>query len=104
MKIKLLTKYPTNEIQTAVLKQTADNKHEFVDDVKTIEDFDKHVKLLSKVKCMITPVELWMHPITATEPSYGIAFKLIKVLVENQPGRINLSTNLKDTSNFISDD
>ncbi len=41
MKIKLLTKYPTNEIQTAVLKQTADNKREFVDNVKTIEDFEK---------------------------------------------------------------
>jgi len=40
MKIKLLTKYPTNEIQTAVIKQTADNKHEYVDDVKNLEDVE----------------------------------------------------------------
>jgi hypothetical protein len=104
MKIKLLTKYPTNEIQTAVIKQTADNKHEYVDGVSTLEDFEKHVKFLSKVKCMVSPVKLWMHPLTATEPSYGIAFKLVKVLVENQPERISLSTNLKETANFISDD
>jgi len=104
MKLKLLTKYPTNEIQTAVIKQTADNKNEYVDGVSTLEDFEKHVKFLSKVKCMISPVKLWMHPITAIEPSYGIAFKLVKVLVESQPERISLSTNLKDTANFISDD
>ena len=104
MKIKLLTKYPTNEIQTAVIKQTADNKREYVDGVSTLEDFETHVKFLSKVKCMVSPVKLWMHPLTATEPSYGIAFKLVKVLVENQSERISLSTNLKDTANFISDD
>ncbi len=101
MKIKLLTKCPTHEIQTAVLKQTADNKHDFVDNIKTIEDFEKHVKFLSKLKCMITPVKLWMHPITATEPAYGIAFKLVTVLVENQPERASLSTTLKDTADFI---
>ncbi len=74
VKIKLLTKYPTNEIQTAVLKQTADNKHEFLDNVKAIEDFEKRVNILSKVKCMVSPVKLWMHPATNTEPAYGIAF------------------------------
>ena len=101
MKIKLLTKYPTNEIQTAVLKQMKDETTEFVDDIKTLEDFEKHVKFLSKIKCMISPVKLWMHPLTATEPSYGISFKLIKVLVEHQPERVSLATSIKDTANFI---
>ena len=104
MKIKLLTKYPTNEIQTAVIKQTADNKNEYVDGVKTLEDFEKHVTFLSKVKCMISPVKLWMHPATNAEPAYGIAFKLIKVLVEHQPERVSLATTVKDTADFISDD
>ncbi len=53
---------------------------------------------------MISHVKLWMHPITAAEPSYGIAFKLIKVLVENQPERVSLATTVKDTADFISDD
>ena len=71
LKFKRLTKYPTNEIQPAAIKQKADNTNEFVDGVATIDDFEKHVKFLSKVKCTISPVKLWMHPATNAEPSYG---------------------------------
>jgi hypothetical protein len=36
---------------------------------------------------MIAPVKLWIHQNSATEATYGLTFKLIKVLVKIPPTR-----------------
>ena len=51
-------------------------------DTKTIDDFTKYFYLQTNLKCMIAPIKLWIHQNSTTESTYGLTFKLIKVLVK----------------------
>ena len=82
VKIKLLTEYPTNVILTAVIEQTDDQSRHHKTDTSTIDDFSKYFYLQSNLRCMIAPVKLWIHQNNTTEATYGLTFKLIKVLVK----------------------
>ena len=82
MKMKLLTEYPTNVILTAVIEQADEQGRLLKTDTSTIEDFSKYFYLQSNLRCMIAPVKLWIHQSNTTEATYGLTFKLIKVLVK----------------------
>ncbi len=51
-------------------------------DTTTIDEFTKYFHLQTTLRCMTVPVKLWIHQVSATEYSYGLTFKLIKVLVK----------------------
>ena len=85
MKIKLMTKFPSNEITTTILSKTEEGNVVVLEGIKDIDEFAYFVRFKSKVKCMIQPSKLWMTPPTASEPMYGISFKLVKIMVDAQP-------------------
>ena len=82
MKMKLLTEFPSNTILTAVIEQTDDNTRNLKTDTSTVDEFTKYFYLQTVMKCMIAPVKLWVHQNNTTEATYGLTFKLIKVLVK----------------------
>ena len=98
MKMKLLTEYPTNEIRTAVIEQLDDGARFLKTDTKTIDDFTKYFYLQTNLKCMIAPIKLWIHQNSTTEFTYGLTFKLIKVLV-----KMPLNRNIKNTDEAMVD-
>ncbi len=82
MKIKLLTQFPTNEIRTSIIEQTDDGGRFLKTDTQTIDDFIKYFYLQTNLKCMIAPVNLWIHQNNTIVVTYGLTFNLIKVLVK----------------------
>ena len=98
IKLKLLTEFPTHEIRTAVVEQTGDKDRSLNTDTTTIDEFVKYFHLQTNLKCMIAPVKLWIHQISATEANYGLTFKLIKVLV-----KIPLTRALKNQDDCLAD-
>ena len=101
MKIKLSTKYPTNDIQTSVVLQHPGGDREAISDTRFIDDFQYYVRFHAKVKCIIAPSKLWYHPSTVADPMFGITFKLVKVLVEMPPLKMGMDKFLKDETAFI---
>ncbi len=81
LKIKLLTDYPSNAIRTTIVEQTADGRF-LKTDTQTLGEFEKYFHLRTNIKCMIAPVKIWIHPNNTNEATYGLTFKLIKVLVK----------------------
>ncbi len=51
-------------------------------DNTTIEEFAKYFYLQTNLNFMVAPVKLWIHQNNTTEATYGLTFKLIKVLVK----------------------
>ena len=92
IKLKLLTEYPSNTITTVVVEQTDDGGRFVKTDTQTLNDFEKYFHLRGNLTCMIAPVKIWLHPTTSSEASYGLSFKLIKVLV-----KLPLNRSLKQT-------
>ena len=98
MKMKLLTEFPTNEIRTAVVEQTGDKDRSLKTDTTTIDEFTKYFCLQTNLRCMIAPVKLWIHQNSTTEATYGLTFKLIKVLV-----KLPLTRALKNQDDCLAD-
>ena len=98
MKLKLTTEYPTNEIRTSVVEETGDKERTLRTDTTTIDEFTKYFHLQTNLRCMIVPVKLWIHQVSATEYSYGLTFKLIKVLV-----KLPLTRSLKHQDDCLAD-
>ena len=103
IKLKLLTRYPTNEIQTKVIEQK-DGAMIPRTDLATIDAFEKFVPLKPKLKSIIAPVKLWIHPATNTDCMYGITFKLVKVLIVLQISKSLQKQKLENGAEFIEDD
>ena len=82
MKMKLMTEFHSNTIRTVVVEQTDDGGRFLKTDTETIEEFAKYFYLHTNLKCMIAPVKLWIHQTSTNEATYGLTFKLIKVLVK----------------------
>ena len=82
MKMKLLTEFPSNVIRTAVVEQTDDGGRFLKTDTETIDDIVKYFHLQTNLKCMIAPIKIWIHQSNANEATYGLTFKLIKVMVK----------------------
>ena len=98
MKLKLQTEYPTNEIRTAVVEETAGKERTLKTDTTTIDEFTKYFHLQTNLRCMIVPVKLWIHQVSPTEYSYGLTFKLITVLV-----KLPLTKSLKNQDDCLAD-
>jgi hypothetical protein len=91
IKLKLMMHYPSGDITTAVIKKTHDGDKNIVSSIPCIDEFAYHVRFKSKVKCLIVPSKLWMTPNMTNDAMYGISFKLVKVLVEPPPERVQNS-------------
>ena len=98
MKLKLTTEYPIHEIRTSVVEEVAGKERTLRTDTTTIDEFTKYFPLQTTLRCMIAPVKLWIHQVSATEYSYGLTFKLIKVLV-----KLPLTRNLKNRDACLAD-
>ena len=85
VKIKLTSKYPTNEILTGVVLNHPSGLREAAQGIKTVDDIAKYIKYQSRIKCIIVPSKLWIHPPANTDVTYCISFKLLKVLVDVVP-------------------
>ena len=75
---KLQSLYPSNEITTGVVVQEASGEIRAVD-ASSIDDVVKYVPFKSKVRCFITPSNLWYHPSSNVDTSYGVVFKCVKI-------------------------
>ena len=98
MKMKLLTECPSNTILTAVIEQTDDTTRCLKTDTQTVDELTKYFYLNTNLKCMIAPVKLWVHQNNTTEATYGLTFKLIKVLV-----KLPLTRSLKNQDDSMVD-
>ena len=98
IKMKLLTEFPTNEIRTAVVEQTGDGDRSLKTDTTTIDEYTKYIHVQTNLRCMIAPVKLWIHQNITTEATYGLTFKLIKVLV-----KLPLTRALKNQDDCLAD-
>ena len=101
VKIKLTSKYPTNEILTGVVLNHPSGLKEATQGIKTVDDIAKYIKYQSRIKCIIVPSKLWIHPPANTDVTYGISFKLLKVLVDVVPEKSLVSN---DTTGFLESD
>ena len=101
VKIKLTSKYPTNEILTGVVLNHPSGLKEVAQGITTIDDIAKYIKYQSRIKCIIIPSKLWIHPPANNDVTYGISFKLLKVLVDIVPEKSLISN---DTTGFIESD
>ena len=101
VKIKLTSKCPTREILTGVVLNHPSGLKEVAQGIKTVDDIAKYIKYQSKIKCIIVPSKLWIHPPANTDVTYGISFKLIKVMVDVQPEKSFVSN---DTTGFLESD
>ena len=99
LKLKLTTKFPTNEITTQIFNQKEDGKRASLEKVNDVDEFAQFVRFKSKIKCMIQPSKLWMTNVSTSEPMYGIMFKLVQVMVFEQP-----NTHFNGQISFISSD
>ena len=82
MKIKSLTEYPSNVIRTKVVEQNDDNNRLIKEDTQTMKEIEKCFRLGTNLRCIIAPVKIWIHQNNANEATYGLTFKLIKVLIK----------------------
>ena len=82
IKIKLLTEYPSNAIKTAVIEQCDDHTRFLKTDTETIDDIAKYFHLQTNLRCIIAPIKIWIHQSNANEATYGLTFKLIKIMVK----------------------
>ena len=96
LKVKLTSKYPTNEITTSVVIQRPDGSKEIAPDVHTVDDVASFVRYRSKIKCVIMPSKLWIIPPSGGDAAYGISFKLVKVLVELPPEKVITTESILD--------
>jgi hypothetical protein len=103
MKIKLLTAYPTNKINTVVIEQTDESSRFLKTDTDYITDFEKYFPLRINLICIIAPVKIWVHPTSTTESTYGLTFKLIRVLVK-LPLERTLANNPEPEIDFLNSD
>ena len=103
IKLKLETKWPTDESMTQVYRSEMKNvngKEKRVRtpiEVTTVDDFANAVRYLSNVRMIIRPVKMWAQPASRKDPGYGIVFKVVKIEVEPNPNGSNSS--LKDYYN-----
>jgi hypothetical protein len=102
LKLKLLTRFPTNEIETQIIERK-DGINTLKANTETLINFEKYLQLKTKVKCLISPIKLWWSPPSSNEKMYGITFKLIKCMVQLSVPKLLTDSTLKNGDNFLDD-
>ena len=103
MKMKLLTEFPSNMKLTAVVEQRDDTGRLLKTDTLTVDEFTKYFYLQTNLRCMIAHVKLSVHQNNTTEATYGLTFKLIKVLVK-LPATMGLKNHDDSMVDFLDSD
>jgi len=88
IKVKLMSKFPSNTIMTDIVTQSEDGNRQLAPDIVTVDDVADFVRFKSKIKCIIMPSKLWIIPPSGGDAMYGVSFKLVKVLVELPPAKV----------------
>ena len=88
IKVKLMSKFPSNEITTNLILLKPDGSKQIVYDATEVDDVADIVRFKSKIKCIIMPSKLWIIPPSGGDAMYGVSFKVVKVLVELPPQKI----------------
>jgi hypothetical protein len=88
IKLKLHLEYPSNKILTKIVEEEQDGKYNIVN-TENLEEFEKFFLLKSSLKCVIMPVKLWIHQTNTNLFSYGMTFKLIKVMIKQPLEQLN---------------
>jgi len=112
IKIKIDVDYNDNDIKTIVLQSVLNNEacgsnenrriRTRINDIKTIDDFAKHVSYRSTIRPIIKPFKMWF---MASNSKYGISLKMIKVEVEpSQKTESILKNYLSNIDTFIDSD
>ena len=104
IKLKLLTEYPSGAILTTVIEQCDDGARFLKTDTKSLSDFEKYFHLRGKLKCIIAPVKIWIHPTNDNNASYGLTFKLNKVLVKMPLERVLKVSDDEHAIDFLDSD
>ncbi len=110
MKVKLDATWPETKITTQVFTSIMkDGKREREkQEVESVDDFANHVRYLSKIRPIITPVKGWCEKkakMGSNEMQYGLTFKLVKVEVEpHVGGGSNMSQYMNNDAFIDSDD
>ncbi len=111
MKVKLDATWPETKITTQVFTSIMkDGKREREkQEVESVDDFANHVRYLSKIRPIITPVKAWCEKkakMGSNEMQYGLTFKLVKIEVEPHVGSggSNMSQYMNNDAFIDSDD
>jgi hypothetical protein len=110
MKVKLDATWPETKITTQVFTSIMkDGKREREkQEVESVDDFANHVRYLSKIRPIITPVKAWCEKkakMGSNEMQYGVTFKLVKIEVEpHVGGGSNMSQYMNNDAFIDSDD
>ncbi len=110
MKVKLDATWPETKITTQVFTSIMkDGKREREkQEVESVDDFANHVRYLSKIRPIITPVKAWCEKkakMGSNEMQYGLTFKLVKIEVEpHVGGGSNMSQYMNNDAFIDSDD
>jgi hypothetical protein len=110
MKVKLDATWPETKILTQVYTSIMkDGKREREkQEVESVDDFANHVRYLSKIRPIITPVKAWCEKkakMGSNEMQYGLTFKLVKIEVEpHVGGGSNMSQYMNNDAFIDSDD
>jgi hypothetical protein len=100
IKLKLHLEYPSNKILTKIVEEEPDGDYNIVN-CENLEEFEKFFILKSSLKCVIMPVKLWIHQTNTNQFSYGLTFKLIKVMIKKSTEQIN---KIVDDIDFLNSD
>jgi hypothetical protein len=110
MKVKLDATWPETKITTQVFTSIMkDGKREREKkEIESVDDFANHVRYLSKIRPIITPVKGWCEKkakMGSNEMQYGLTFKLVKIEVEpHVGGGSNMSQYMNNDAFIDSDD
>ena len=85
-----------------VVEQTDDCSSFLKTDTQTINDIAKHFHLRTNLR--IAPIKICIHQSNANEATYGLTFKLIKVLFKPPLGNQLNITDEESAVNFIDSD
>lgn len=110
MKVKLDATWPetkiTTQVFTSIMKDGKRDREK--QEVESVDDFANHVRYLSKIRPIITPVKAWCEKkakMGSNEMQYGLTFKLIKIEVEpHVGGGSNMSQYMNNDAFIDSDD
>jgi hypothetical protein len=110
-KVKMDTKFPErDQIRTLVFRKTVDKAgkttREKLDDVATMSDLEKYVRLGSKVRLVLMANKLWAskNKDSAGNRKFGVTLKVLQMEVECRESQDSVRKEFENDYNFNDDD